>query len=54
MNDNKSIVTATSIKGITHESQTNDEEAFLNRVMQLMSKSFYDWEHSRTSKEKDG
>jgi hypothetical protein len=54
MNDNKTIETAIPVTGAVQKNQTNNEEAFLNQVMQLMSKAIHDWEQGKVAREKDG
>jgi hypothetical protein len=54
MNDNKTIETAIPVTGAVRKNQTNSEEAFLNQVMQLMSKAIHDWEQGKVAREKDG
>ncbi|BCC56135.1 MULTISPECIES: hypothetical protein [Bacillus cereus group] len=54
MNGNKLTQNEIASKGTLQESQEIFEEAFLNQFMRLMSKALYDWEQSKTAKEKDG
>ncbi|HDX9538242.1 MULTISPECIES: hypothetical protein [Bacillus] len=54
MNDNKTTENAIPVKRTVQKDQNNNEEAFLNQVMQLMSKAIHDWEQGKVAREKDG
>lgn len=54
MNDNKTTENAIPVSGAVRKNQTSNEEAFLNQVMQLMSKAIHDWEQGKVAREKDG
>ncbi|MEI5873886.1 hypothetical protein [Bacillus paranthracis] len=52
--DNNTTEAILYVNGNVRKEHTNNEEAFLNQVMQLMSKAIYDWEQGKVAKEKDG
>lgn len=54
MNNNKTTQAEIPMNGTDWKSQTTNKEAFLNQVMQLMSKAIHDWEQGKVAKEKDG
>ncbi|HDR8412853.1 hypothetical protein NKR17_20120 [Priestia flexa] len=54
MNDNKPTEAVIAVNGAVRKDQANNEEAFLNQVMQLMSKAIHDWEQGKVAREKDG
>ncbi|URM33132.1 hypothetical protein LLY41_01160 [Cytobacillus firmus] len=54
MNDNKTTDNAIPVNGAVRKNKLNNEEAFLNQVMQFMSKAIQDWEQGKVAREKDG
>ena len=54
MTENTTTEVAIPISGAIRKNQTHKEDAFLNQVVQLMTKALHDWEQERVAKEKDG
>ncbi|RBP04966.1 hypothetical protein [Rossellomorea aquimaris] len=54
MTDNNTTEATLYVNGNVRKDQTSNEEAFLNQVMQLMSKAIHDWEQGKVAREKDG